>query len=73
MNEGNVIFEMTSAFATVGLSTGITGLLSTLGKCVTSLVMFMGRVGPISLAISITTAASFSRHEVLPEGRVAVG
>lgn len=73
LSEGNVIFEITSAFATVGLSTGITALLSTLGKVVTSFVMFIGRVGPISLAISITAAASYSRHEILPEGRVMVG
>ena len=42
-------FEVVSAFGTVGLSMGITGDLSPLGEILLSLVMFTGRVGPLTL------------------------
>ncbi|WP_077622194.1 TrkH family potassium uptake protein [Sediminibacillus massiliensis] len=40
-----IIFEVCSAFGTVGLSLGITGELSTVSKCVLMVLMFMGRIG----------------------------
>ena len=43
------LFESVSAFATVGLSTGITGGLSDLGRLVIIVLMFIGRVGPLTL------------------------
>ncbi|NWG14281.1 MAG: hypothetical protein HXY20_12175 [Acidobacteria bacterium] len=46
----DVMFEVVSAFGTVGLSTGITPRLSSLGKAVLILVMFVGRVGPLTVA-----------------------
>jgi len=46
----DVMFEVVSAFGTVGLSTGITPRLSSLGKSVLVLVMFVGRVGPLTIA-----------------------
>ena len=46
-----IIFECTSAFATVGLSMGITPYLSVWGKVVISLTMFAGRVGLFSIII----------------------
>lgn len=42
-------FEVVSAFGTVGLSMGITGELSDLGEILLSLVMFTGRIGPLTL------------------------
>lgn len=42
-------FEVVSAFGTVGLSMGITGDLSSLGEILLSLVMFTGRIGPLTL------------------------
>jgi trk system potassium uptake protein TrkH len=50
----NVLFEVASALGTVGLSTGITPALSDLGKLVIVAVMFMGRLGPISLFVAIS-------------------
>lgn len=44
-----VLFETTSAFATVGLSMGITQHLSTLSKLIICLLMFFGRIGPITI------------------------
>ncbi len=49
----HLLFETTSAFATVGLSCGITGQLSDAGKIVLSFIMFAGRVGPLTLALAL--------------------
>lgn len=48
-----LLFETVSAFGTVGLSTGITPELSAPGKVLISLVMFIGRVGPLTLILSL--------------------
>ena len=48
-----IIFEATSALGTVGLSMGLTGELSTLGKWIVIFLMFLGRIGPISLGITL--------------------
>ena len=48
-----VIFEVISAFGTVGLSTGITAQLPPVGQLVLVLLMFVGRVGTITLATSL--------------------
>ena len=42
----DIIFECTSAFATVGLSSGVTGQADTLSKLILTLLMYLGRVGP---------------------------
>lgn len=44
-----LVFEVVSAFGTVGLSMGITGQLSDLGEILLSLTMFIGRIGPLTL------------------------
>ncbi len=46
----SVMFETVSAFGTVGLSTGITPRLSTAGKVAVTLLMFTGRLGPLTIA-----------------------
>jgi trk system potassium uptake protein TrkH len=43
------MFEVISAFGTVGLSTGITPSLSFLGKILITLLMYVGRIGPLTL------------------------
>ncbi len=48
-----VIFEATSALGTVGLSTGITGALTPLGKLLIIMLMFLGRVGPITFGLAL--------------------
>ena len=45
-----LLFEVTSAFGTVGLSTGITPNLSDISKVIISLIMFIGRLGPMTIA-----------------------
>jgi trk system potassium uptake protein TrkH len=53
-----ILFETVSAFGTVGLSTGVTPVLSDFGKLVIAVVMFLGRVGPLTVAIAVTKALS---------------
>lgn len=52
-----ILFEVTSAFGTVGLSMGLTGSLTIPGKMVIILVMFLGKIGPLTLAFSIAKPA----------------
>lgn len=49
------LFEVISAFGTVGLSMGVTPHLSDAGKLVVIVLMFLGRVGPLSLAMAVNT------------------
>lgn len=49
----SVLFETVSAFGTVGLSTGITSTLSRIGKILITFTMFVGRVGPLTLALAL--------------------
>ena len=53
-----ICFEVISAFGTVGLSTGLTPSLSVAGKLIISLIMFIGRLGPLVVAIAVSRPAS---------------
>lgn len=48
-----LLFEATSAFGTVGMSMGITSELSPLGKCIIIITMYIGRLGPLTLALAL--------------------
>lgn len=48
-----LLFETLSAFGTVGLSTGITGNLSPAGRVLITLMMFIGRLGPLTMAFAL--------------------
>lgn len=67
-----VLFEVISAFATVGLSTGITAQLPDLGQILLVALMFIGRLGPITLASALALRERVRRYE-LPEERPIVG
>lgn len=67
-----VLFEVTSAFGTVGLSTGITTQLSSFSRVVIIVTMFIGRVGPLSFILSLATRRRAKVPEY-PEEEVAVG
>lgn len=49
-----VVFETTSALGTVGLSMGITASLHPVSKCLIMVLMFLGRIGPLTLGIALT-------------------
>ncbi len=64
-------FEVVSALGTVGLSIGATSHLTAVGKWVIIVLMFIGRVGPTSLALAV--GASRKGHVRFPEARLMVG
>ena len=68
-----ILFEVFSAFGTVGLSFGITPMLHPLSRLVIIVVMFFGRVGP--LTISIALARRYAKEDYIryPQGRIMVG
>lgn len=68
-----IFFEIVSAFATVGLSLGITPYLTAFGKLGLVLLMFIGRVGPLTLALAIGENTEVSGKLEYPEGRVIIG
>ncbi|AFZ51089.1 TrkH family potassium uptake protein [Dactylococcopsis salina] len=67
-----ILFEVCSAFATVGLSTGITGSLSALGKLIIVVTMYMGRVG-ILIVINTIVRESHPSTIQYPEENLLVG
>lgn len=66
------LFEVVSSFATVGLSTGITPELSDPGKLLLTVLMFAGRLGPITLASSLALRRTQRLYEY-PEERPIIG
>ena len=67
----DALFEVTSAFGTVGLSTGITTGLSDGSKLLSILIMYIGRLGPLTIA-SLWYFSSGERASY-PEGNIAIG
>ncbi len=68
-----VSFEVMSAFATVGLSLGITPYLSVGGKIIISLLMLVGRVGPLTMVLAIGQPKETSGNVDYPKGRIMIG
>ncbi|MDF3044135.1 MAG: TrkH family potassium uptake protein, partial [Ornithinibacter sp.] len=68
----DVLFETTSAFATVGLSTGITPEIGEPGQLVLVALMFLGRLGPITL-VSALALRERNRRYRYPEGAPLIG
>jgi len=68
----DIMFETTSAFGTVGLSTGITPMLSPLSRIFLIITMFTGRVGPLTLAFAIAYP-SRTRALRYPEEKIMIG
>ncbi len=66
------LFEVTSAFGTVGLSLDVTPNLSTFGKILVSAVMFLGRVGPITFVVALAARQRTPRYRY-PEEEIAIG
>ncbi len=68
----DLLFETISAFGTVGLSTGVTPHLSMPGKILITLLMYLGRIGPLTMGLAL--ARSFRRGKIVyPEARIMIG
>lgn len=70
----DVAFEVASAVGTVGLTTGLTPQLGSFGRIIIIVCMFIGRIGPISVAIALTSAQDNSSDLIsYPEENILVG
>jgi trk system potassium uptake protein TrkH len=67
-----LVFEAFSAFGTVGFSTGVTPLLTPLGKLVIIALLFTGRVGPLVLAVYLARPKN-PLHVRYPAEELALG
>ncbi|NMB12161.1 MAG: Trk family potassium uptake protein [Firmicutes bacterium] len=76
MTEGQslmvTLFEVVSAFGTVGLSVGLTPNLSPVGKVLIMVTMFCGRIGPMTLALALGQRSYSGRYRY-PEEKVSLG
>ena len=74
INEMDSVFEAVSAFATVGLSVGVTAIMNPIAQIITMCTMLVGRVGPVSMAISLSTHKdkNLSRN-IVPQADISVG
>ena len=68
-----VAFEVVSALATVGLSTGITSSMTSGGKFVLIILMLMGRVGIVTFAMALAMKKDTRQHYHHPRGKFTVG
>lgn len=67
-----LLFEVVSAFGTVGLSLGVTPALSFSGKIVITVIMLFGRIGPMTLALAVS-GRLLDRGYAYPNERIMVG
>jgi len=69
----DVLFETVSAFGTVGLSTGLTPELSVPGRILITLLMFIGRLGPLTIGFAFMLRASRPAKYRYAEERIMIG
>ncbi len=67
-----ILFEIISAFGTVGLSAGVTGELNFIGKSIIIIMMFLGRLSPTLISLSIKKG-DVQSQVIYPEERVLIG
>lgn len=70
----DTLFEVASAMGTVGLTRGITSTLSAAGKLVLIIVMYIGRIGPVTMALALALKRKGKQqNRMLPEERIIIG
>lgn len=67
------LFDAISAFSTAGLSAGATAVTGYAGKSLLIVTMFIGRIGPVSLILSLIMNSSNRKNIVLPDGNIIIG
>ncbi|NQF14512.1 Trk family potassium uptake protein [Brevibacillus sp. HB1.3] len=67
-----ILFEVTSAFATTGLSMGLTPHLTPIGKILIVLTMFAGRLGPLTIAFALAQRKQ-KEYFRYPKGKITIG
>lgn len=69
----DIFYECVSALATVGLSRGLTSNLGSAGKLILIVTMYIGRIGPITMALFFNRSRKRGQYRSLPEGSILVG
>ena len=69
----DILFETVSATATVGLSRNLTAQLNSAGKAIIIATMYLGRVGPISLALALNSRKKIQNIITSPTEEISVG
>lgn len=72
-NMVDILFEVVSAFGTVGLSTGITAQLHDVAKFMLIITMFCGRVGLLTVSMALSGGGAKASAVRYPEDRLMVG
>lgn len=73
MDSVDTLFEVVSAFSTTGFSSGLSENSGNTTKLILSFIMFIGRIGPVSLMLSLTGESAKNKSEILPFGEIMVG
>lgn len=68
----SLLYEATSAFGTVGLTTGVTQRLDEIGKIIVIITMYLGRVGPLTVVLALMKRSVKSNYKYA-EGKVLIG
>lgn len=68
----SLLYETTSAFATVGLTVGLTQQLTEVGKVLIMIMMYLGRVGPLTVVLSLMRNKK-NNGVKYPEGKILIG
>lgn len=70
----DILFESVAAFGTTGLTRDVTPILGDLSKIVISVTMLIGRLGPLTIALAVTSRQSrYKGNYTYPEGRIIIG
>ena len=73
VNGVDALFESVSAFATVGLSAGISAVANTLSRILLIFEMYIGRLGPVTFFLALAMRPTANRKEILPVGKIQIG
>lgn len=68
----DLLYEATSALGTVGLTLGLTPKLSSIGKVLIMIMMYLGRVGPLTVMLALTRKKKKTGYKY-PEGKILIG
>lgn len=70
-----MLYEATSAYGTVGLTLGLTQHLNTIGKIIIMITMYLGRVGPMTVLLALTSRAQKNKKSGIkyPEDKILIG
>lgn len=70
----DLLFETTSALATVGSSKNVTPELSNIGKILITMTMYLGKVGPLTLGLALSNRGRIHKKNYkYPEGKIIIG